>query len=65
MTVAEADNILGMAPEKLLEFIAECRRNRTLSTMVKRANQALLSEDPDTRWRARAVLERMGLLDID
>lgn len=65
MTVAEAENILGMSTERLMEFISECRNNKTLSTMVQRANAALLGEDPDASRRARAVLERMGLLDVD
>jgi len=65
MTVAEADDILGMTPERLVEFINESRRNKTLSTMVQRANAALLGEDEDARGRARAVLSRVGLLDVD
>lgn len=64
MTVAEADDILGMTPDRLIEFISECRRNKTLSTMVHRANAALLGDDPEAKGRARAVLERIGLLEV-
>jgi hypothetical protein len=65
MTVAEANSILGMTQERLVEFISECRRNKTLSTMVQRANAALLSDDAEASGRARAVLARMGLLNVD
>ena len=64
MTVAEADDILGMTPDRLIEFISESRRNKTLSTMVQRANAALLGDDPEAQGRASAVLSRMGLLDV-
>lgn len=64
MTVAEADDILGMTPDRLIEFISESRRNKTLSTMVQRANVALLGDDPEAKGRARAVLSRIGLLEV-
>ena len=64
MTVAEADDILGMTPDRLIEFISESRRNKTLSTMVQRANAALLGDDPEAQGRASAVLARLGLLDV-
>lgn len=63
MTMAEADNILGMAPDRLHEFMAECRANKTLSTIIKRANAAILGDDLAARDRARRVLQRMGLWD--
>lgn len=65
MTISEANSILGMTPERLTEFMAESRRNKTLSAIVKRANASLLGKDPDARQRASAVLARMGLLDVD
>lgn len=65
MTVAEANDILGMTPDRLIEFISESRRNRTLTTMVQRANAALMGDDPEASSRAGAVLARMGLLHVD
>lgn len=64
MTVAEADSILGMTPDRLANFIAESRNNKTLSSMVQRANAALLGNDTAARDRAQAVLAKLGLLEV-
>lgn len=65
MTVAEADSILGMTQDRLNDFIAESRSSKTLSGMVQRANAAILGDDAEASNRAKAVLARMGLLDVD
>lgn len=65
MTVAEADHILGMTPDRLNDFITENLRAKKLSALVRGLNDALACDDPYIQSRARAVLQRIGLLDID
>ncbi|MFC2980382.1 hypothetical protein [Roseicyclus marinus] len=65
MRLPNSDDILGVAPEAVPEFIQRHAGKKTLSRMVKQLNAELLGGDAVARARAEQALNHLGLLIRD